>query len=318
MHITTLIPAYKTKYLVDLLTGLRVQTQPCQRIIVSDDSPGGEFSELLASPAMAGLRARLPIEIHQGPRAGAYENFLHLVRLWGGATEFAHLMLDDDILYPDFFERHRAAHAQGDFSCSISARWTANEQGQPIEGMPIPPRVWNSPQRVVALDGSAMLASTVPLCQNWFGEFSNCVFRREHAELLFKPDFAGVSYAGLWDLGFFLAAGLRAPVAYIQERLGAFRTGGEGHSAQLNGKHMKAAHLGYAALARGAHKLGRLDDALARQCYHGIGLAVQQRYASQDDIAPFAPVLLAMAAGHADAGLLFEQAWAGFLARHGF
>ena len=318
MDITTLIPAYKTKYLADLLTGLRVQTLPVRRIIVSDDSPGGEFAEALMSPEIARFRGRLPIEIHQGPRAGAYQNFQHLVKLWDGTSEFVHLMLDDDILYPDFFERHRAAHAAGAFSCSISARWTANEQGQPIEGMPIPPGVWHNPQRMLALDAGVMLASTVALCQNWFGEFSNCVFRREQADLIFKPEFAGVSYAGLWDLGFFIAASLRAPVAYIQERLGAFRTGGEGHSAQLMGKHMKAAHLGYAAIARGAHKLGRLDEALARQCYEGIGLAVQQRYASQEDMAHFGPMLLAMARGDAAASEQFEPAWAQFLARHGF
>ncbi|QPF73770.1 glycosyltransferase [Roseateles sp. DAIF2] len=318
MQITTLIPAYKTKYMAELLTGLRTQSRLCDRIIVSDDSPNGEFGELLASPAMARLRGRLPIELVRGPRAGAYENFKHLIRLWGGSTELGHLLLDDDILYPDFFDRHLEAHARGRFGASISARWNANEQGQPIEGMPIPPGVWRAEQRMLALDASAMFASTVPLCQNWFGEFSNCLFRREHAELLFTHEFAGVSYAGLWDLGFFLDVSLREPVAYLQERLGAFRTGGEGHSAQFFGKHMKAAHLGYAALARGAHKLGRLDEAAARQCYQGIALALQQRYAEQPDMVPFAGLLARLAGGDAEAGPLFEAAWGDFLRLHQF
>ena len=37
MNITTLIPAYKTKYIPELLTSLRYQTRPTQRILISDD-----------------------------------------------------------------------------------------------------------------------------------------------------------------------------------------------------------------------------------------------------------------------------------------
>jgi hypothetical protein len=322
MDVTTLIPAYKTKYLVDLLTGLRVQTLPVQRIIISDDSPGGEFSAALMSAEMARYRGGLPIEVYSGPRAGAYQNFQHLVKLWGGSSEFVHLLLDDDVLYPDFFERHSAAHAEGDFSCSISARWTSNERGQPIEGMPIPDSVWGDPRRLVPMDAAAMFTSTVPQCQNWLGEFSNCIFRRENAALLLNPQFAGVSYAGLWDLGFFLAASLAAPVAYIQERLGAFRAGG-GNSADLQGKHMKAAHLGYVALALGANRLGQLQLDQVRKCYLGIAAALAERYEHQDDMQPFIPLLRLMSRPPTLSEELAQQAeqvfilrWQEFLSHH--
>ncbi|MCE4556102.1 hypothetical protein [Pelomonas cellulosilytica] len=318
MQITTLIPAYKTKYLVELLTGLVTQTHKPQRVVVSDDSPDGEFGALLQSPAMALAMRRLPIEIHQGPRAGAYENFKHLVQLWGESTEFCHLLLDDDILYPDFYMRHAMAHATGHHPCSISARWCSNERGQPVEGMPIPKAVWFSNDRTLLLDATVLFSTTLPDCQNWLGEFSNCVMRKEVAALLFKPEFAGVSYAGLWDLGAFLAASLIGPVAYIQDRLGAFRAGGEGHSAQMLGKHMKAAHLGYGALALGATRLGRLGGEQARQAYAGLYEALRNRYERETDVSPFIDVVRRLSVGEAAAEEEFLALWNAFLSSHRF
>ncbi|MDR7334654.1 glycosyltransferase family A protein [Roseateles asaccharophilus] len=318
MHVTTLIPAYKTKYLVELLTGLVTQTRQPQRVIVSDDSPNGEFGALLRSPNMELAMRKLPIEIHQGPRAGAYENFKNLIRLWDGSTEFCHLMLDDDVLYPDFYMRHMMAHATGHHPCSISARWNSNERGQPVEGMPIPKAVWFSNDRTLLLDATVLFSTTLPECQNWLGEFSNCVMRKEMAELLFKPEFGGVSYEGLWDLGAFLAASLISPVVYIQDRLGAFRAGGEGHSAQMLGKHMKAAHLGYGALALGATRIGRLGQEQARQCYAGLHGALHNRYAQEPDMAPFVDIMRRLSQGDATAEADFLQHWNSFLTSHKF
>lgn len=317
MHITTLIPAYKTKYMVELLTGLVTQTAPSQRVIVSDDSPSGEFGAILRSEAMKLARERLPIEIHEGPRLGAYPNVLRLLDLWGESTELVHLLLDDDVIYPDFYATHLQMHREGGLSCSISARWNANERGQPIEGMPVPPGIRAAPQRFLRLDATAMFSTTVPLCQNWFGEFSNCVLSPAAARLLREPVFAGVSYAGLWDLGAFLAASLQAPVAYCQDRLGAFRTGGSGHSGDMNGKFMKAAHLGYCALALGGQRLGVLGDEHARQCYVGIALALQQRYQEQPEMQPFVAPLLALSRGE-PAAEAFLALWQDFLRRHDF
>ncbi len=125
-QITTLIPAYKTKYMVELLTGLATQTHKPARILISDDSPNGEFTELLRTMPVA---HRLPIEVCAGPKNGAYENFKHLVRHWNGSTDLFHILLDDDVLFPDFYARHVMAHAMApETACSISARWTANER----------------------------------------------------------------------------------------------------------------------------------------------------------------------------------------------
>lgn len=318
MKITTLIPAYKTKYIVELLTALRVQTRPSSRIVISDDSPGGEFSALLESAPLRGLRQGLPIEVHQGPRNGAYENFKHLAGLWGSDSELVHLLLDDDVLYPEFYERHLIAHASGRYSCSISGRWTANEGGQPIGGQPLPKAVAGSGDRILSLSDDVVFMTTVPWCRNWFGEFSNCVMSADSVALLAKPEFGGVSYAGLWDLGFFLAASIQAPIAYIQDRLGCFRTGGENNSSQFFGKFMKAAHLGYAALALGGERIGKLSREQALLCYRGIAPAILQRYGSQEDMLPFCALLARMAEGDAEAETEFERVWAQYLRGHGF
>ena len=72
MNLTTLIPAYKPAFLKDLLRGLQVQTRPSQRIVFSDDSPGGAYRAALMSDAVAPLRHGLPIEVVEGPRRGGY------------------------------------------------------------------------------------------------------------------------------------------------------------------------------------------------------------------------------------------------------
>src|SRR5262245_32799757 len=126
MDVTTLIPAYKTEHIVPLFASLLYQSRPPARVIVSDDSPDGRFGEILRSDGMAAVRERLIVEIHAGPRAGAYENFKHLVGLWDRSTPLVHLLLDDDVIYPTFYARHIDVHAVGQFSCSISARWIAN------------------------------------------------------------------------------------------------------------------------------------------------------------------------------------------------
>lgn len=318
MNITTLIPAYKPAYMKDLLTGLKVQTRPASRIVISDDSPGGAFREALMSDAMAPLRQGLPIEVVQGPQRGGYANIEHLVRLWNGSSELVHVMLDDDIVYPNFYERHCIAHESGTISCSVSDRWTTDEHGQPIGRLPVPPLVQQSGERMLSLEAHVLFKTTAALCTNWFGEFSNAVFTPRSAEVLLKPEFAGVRYAGLWDLGAFMAASLQAPVGYLQDVLGGFRTGAQGNSAQTYGPYMKAAVLAYAALCLGGRRLGRYDDAQARSGIAMVASVAQQYYAQQADIQPFLPLLAAMAAGDAAAERDFVPLWHAYLSSVNF
>jgi hypothetical protein len=318
MQITTLIPAYKPQYLPELLNCLRLQTRRAQKIIISDDSPNGEYRAFFHSDAMASLRAGLDIEFHDGPRRGGYANMMHLVNLWAGRSELLHLMLDDDVAYPEFYERHLVAHASADLSCSISRRWTANDTGFPLMGQPVPPAVAAQGHRIVTLDASIVFATTAIECKNWFGEFSNAVFRAKAAPILLKPVFADVSYAGLWDLGAFMAASLIAPVGYIQDHLGYFRTSPAGNSAKFYGPYMKGAHLGYAALVLGGQRIGKYSPAQAHEAFGHLAAGIDQRYGNQEDMQPFIALLSQMAAGDELAEASFLEIWNAFLRRHDF
>lgn len=314
MQITTLIPAYKTQYIPDLLNGLRLQTAPVGKIVISDDSPDGIFRRTLYSEPYASLREGLDIEFHDGPRNGGYENFKHLVRLWGGRSELLHLMLDDDVLYPEFYERHLAAHAAGGFSCSVSRRWVANDVGLPMTGQPVPAAIQAHAHRMLSLDDKVLFMTTAAECKNWLGEFSNAVFHADCAPMLLDPQLDGVSYAGLWDLGAFLAASIRRPLCHIQDHLGYFRIGPGQNSSKIHSPYMKSAVLGYAALALGGQRVGSLSGALARQSYAKLAPALLLHYGAEADMAPFIALLPEMARGVAGADDRFVEAWHAYLA----
>lgn len=321
MDIVTLVPAFKPQYLPELLNSLRLQTRPTRQIIFSDDSPQGEYRAALFSEALAPLRQGLDIECIEGPRRGGYPNIVRLVEVWAQRSPLVHLLLDDDVIYPEFYARHVAAHEASTFSVSISRRWSASETGQPLSGQPVPPAVDRQPHRLLSLDSGVVFMTTAAECRNWFGEFSNAVFRAQTMPILSKPSFEGVSYAGLWDLGAFMAASLMAPVGYLQDHLGYFRTGGQGNSGKFFGPYMKAAHLGYAALGLGGRRLGLYTEAQAQRCFGTIAGALSSRYASQPDMLPFVPLLAAMALGGqpgAAAEAAFVSHWHAYLAGHDF
>ena len=110
MRIITLVPAYKSKYLYDLLISFRNQTVKPFKIVFSDDSPDQSFVNILNSQSVKDITKDLNIEVVQGPRNGAWNNFLNLLQHHCKNTELFHLQLDDDICYPQFYERHVHAH----------------------------------------------------------------------------------------------------------------------------------------------------------------------------------------------------------------
>jgi len=316
--IVTLVPAYKPTYLPDLLNSLRLQTHKPRKIVFGDDSPDGVYRGTLMSDAFAPLRQGLNIECIEGPRRGGMPNLMRLLDRWGGESALVHLLLDDDVLYPEFYERHLVAHASGPFSCTVSRRWSANDAGFPVAGQPVPPAVSKSAHRLLSLDADFVFQTTAMECKNWFGEFSNAIFSAAAVPLLFKPEFGGVSYAGLWDLGAFMAASEQAPLGYVQDHLGYFRTGGQGNSAKFFGKHMKAAHVAYAALGLGGLRIGRYTETQARLCFATVAGALAQRYGSQDDMQPFIALLPRMAAGEAGAEQAFVDQWHDYLREQDF
>lgn len=319
MSIATLIPAYKTKYIAELLTAVSNQTYQPSIVIISDDSPGGEFRKKLQTPEMQQISQHLNIQVHEGPRVGSgYDNMKNLLKIWKESTFLFHVLLDDDIIYPEFYERHVQAHLLEGYSCTISKRWSSNEAGFPTQTQPVPESIKNKLERIVTIDSDELFALTVGDGKNWLGEFSNTVIRKELASTLFKPEMGGISYAGLWDLGFFLDASLQAPIGYLQEPLGYFRQNEQSNSADKYNKFMKSAFLAYAALAAGGQVIGKLTPQQAQSLYRNLANFVTFHYSGEAEIQPILQLLPQMANGDIAALSQFREEWSKLLKLYKF
>jgi hypothetical protein len=313
MQITTLVPAYKPKYLIELLTALRHQTVKPARVIFSDDSPDQAFVAMLNSAPIKNAVADLKIEVVAGPRSGAYNNFRQLLRLYqdqpGGPTELFHLLLDDDIPYPSFYERHLHAHGQVALGCVVSRRWTALESGQPMRDLPVPPAIAQHAQRMLMLGSELLFAQTAGVSSNWLGEFSNATFSAAMAAELDDPSMDGICFTGLEDLGAFLKASLRSQLGFINEHLGYFRTSAEQNSANPMGRPLKLAHLAYIALTLAGRQLGKLPPGQCALNLASLCPIIVQRYGREADMAELCALMPALAAAEAGAEADFKALW---------
>ncbi|MEX3956106.1 glycosyltransferase family 2 protein [Trinickia sp. EG282A] len=314
MKITTIIPAYKAKYLHDLLIALYHQTVRPERVIFSDDSPDRAFHAELQSDALKAATAGMNIEVVDGPRAGAFANCRHLLKVWNGSTPLAHLLLDDDVIYPDFYERHLAVHAMGGVDCTVSRRWTAVESGQPVGRLPVPEQVRLHGERAFLLAPEFLFSTTIPTCNNWLGELSNAVFNHDTAALLDDPRLAGISFEGLGDIGLFLSASLKKPVGFLNEPLGYFRLSPSQNSQVRSTRDFKQGRLAWIALGLAALRLNKLGRDQASQCFGTSAGLIMNDYAGVEDMAAFCDLLPGLVRCEPAACERFVEIWHAFLA----
>lgn len=313
MKITTVIPAYKPKYMHELLTALYHQTVRPERIIFSDDSPDRAFRAALQSEQVRSAMAGMNIEVIDGPRAGAFANCRHLLQAWGGSTRLVHFLLDDDIIYPEFYERHLAVHATGAVDCSVSRRWTSLEPGLPVGRLPIPEQIARHQQRALTLGSDFLFAATIPSCNNWLGELSHAVFNHEISGLLDEPRLAGISFEGLGDIGFFLSASLRKPIGFLNDALGYFRLNPAQNTQQSSSRDFKTGHLAWIALGLAARRLNKLQPEQATQCFGTMGALMMKRFSNHADMVPFCDLVPALVRSDASAGERFLELWQAFI-----
>ena len=313
MKVCTLIPAFKPKYLPELLLALGGQKVKPHRVIFSDDSLGGVYRAALNAEPMQKMLSQLNVDIVEGPCAGRLANMRHLLNVWGGSTERVHFLFDDDIIYPTFYQRHLAVHASADISCSISRRWTATESGQPIDLLPEPAPIAMHRERAVMLNADFVFGSTVPYSHNWFGELSNAVFDHSLHDIIHDLRLGGVLYTGLEDIGSFLRASLEKPLCYLNEPLGFFRMSPYQNSANVLGKEYKTAYLGWFAIALGAYRMGRLPPEAALACFRHCGLRMPSLYTEEAEMAPFCAAIRGLMAGDSAAGERFLEAWSAYV-----
>jgi hypothetical protein len=313
MKITTVIPAYKSKYLMELLASLVHQSEPPSQVIFSDDTPDFAFAQVLYSEPVKSLIAHLNVMVVEGPRKGAHANWAHCVNAWGGRTELLHILCDDDIVFPLFYEQHRRAHMAGTFSSTISRRWYANETGQLTRmALEVPEVMANHPMRWHSLDAKTLFTTNVTRGANWLGEVSNVVMRADTALLVRERKQAGISFAGLEDLGSFVCGAVNNPVCFINEHLGFFRTSPTQNSAQTMGLPLKLAHLAYITLGIIGRNMGVISADEAHKCVEAVTPAFLWHYRDEDDVRHFREILPQMVGQVPGAEALFLQWWSDF------
>jgi glycosyltransferase involved in cell wall biosynthesis len=163
---------------------------------------------------------------------------------------------------------------------------------------------------MLAIETDVLFAHTAGSSSNWLGEFSNTTFRRAMALELVDTSMAGISFAGLEDLGAFLKAGLYGPIGFINDHLGYFRLSAEQNSANPMGRPLKLAFLAYIALAIAARNLGRLTAAQCAVALQRTCPFVLHHYGQQEDMAPLCALMLRLAQGEAAAEAEFLTQWA--------
>ncbi len=270
--IATLVPAYKPDFLAPLFAALRGQTLRDFRVIVSDDSPGATITDMLRSGHFDALIGGLDLTVVRGP-CSPLKNHQHLLDTWAGSTPLVHLLMDDDVIYPDFYRAHAESHGGQRLSASVSLRWLTGAGGEPFATLPLPDFVAQSGLRSIEVDTARLFDSTVARSDNWLGELSNMVFTAAAARCFPRPPAAGVSYFGLPDIGLLLNAARTGPIRVLRDHLSGFRQHAGQTTANTQSSNLKIAHLAWVAFALQARRDGHLDDARALQ---GIAVATQR------------------------------------------
>ena len=291
----TLIPAYKADYLAELFLGLRSQSFKDFRVVLSDDSPGGAITELIRSGAFESLIAALNLLVVQGPRQGSLKNIHHLIDGWAGQAPLVHVLMDDDIVYPDFYRSHALAHARGAPGAWVSQRWLTASDGRP-GAMPALPAFFDDvPERLVYLDAQALFATTALHCQNWLGEFSNMVLSQEAVRRLRGSSMNGLSYYGLADIGVLLDVSNHAPIVFIRDHLGGFRSHPQQTTHKRQSFALKCGYIAWVALALAGWRSGHLN---AEQTQASLAISVGQcmnQFASDASLSEFFGIAIANA-----------------------
>jgi len=258
--ITTLIPAYKKEHLAETLLGLARQTFRDFRVILSDDSPGEEITGLLRAGHFGDLGRALDIEVVRGPK-NARMNHQALMDRWAGSSPFVHLLLDDDVVFPEFYRTHMAAHQTGRYSVSVSRRWVTNEDTLPVMGINQPAIVARSPLLYVPVDEQNLFKTMVPTCNNWIGEFSHMVMSAEGARAYPRPPADDLSYYGWLDVGFLLTAVQKAPLVIVRDHLGIFRQNAGQTTHTLRSSIGRVSSMAWVTTALLAWREGRITPA---------------------------------------------------------
>lgn len=266
MLFTTLIPVYKTQFIEDTVQCLKAQTLQNFQVIFSDDSPTQDLAEII-DELQAHEGISFSYRILQGRRIGPVTNCHDLLRAWAQSSPYIHFLLDDDLIFPDFYQAHEQAYKTSDAQACISSRIVVNEKKTPVNASPLPDFLKEGNERLTLLNLEKCVHSTLPLCNNWLGELSCATFSGVALQNVQRNQLHEIPYYGLNDLGLILEMLGKFPVAYIQNNLGAFRLNRWQTSRDMHSKIFQSTIISWVALIFDAHTKGWLSD---QQLRHGL------------------------------------------------
>jgi glycosyltransferase involved in cell wall biosynthesis len=286
-RIAVLIPAYKTGYLKPLFESLRRQTFRDFRVLLSDDSPDATITRSLREGRFDDELAGLHLTVVRGPCSGL-KNHRHVLHAWNRSTPLVHMLMDDDVIDPEFYAHHVAVHdAVPAVSVSVSLRRLIRASGEAMGMLPLPDFITAAMDETVLVNAATLVRSTVLPSQNWLGELSNMVLGAQAACRFPAPPAAGPSYFGLPDIGLLLDAKDIGPIAVVRRALGGFRQHPDQSTGNVNSLSLKIAHLAWVSFALRARQERHLNDDETRTA---IALAIRRClgvYGADSTMRPF-------------------------------
>ena len=297
MNVVTLIPAYRLDFILEALTSCLYQSMAPAKIVVSDDSPDNKIFNTLSTHTNlhTACRARgVSFECFPGPKTGGTNNVKHLLERYAPDYDFFHILMDDDLILPTFYETHARMNGGNREICSISRRWRSGGNGVPNSSPAIPYEIESNNQQIFDLAPDVLAKSVFPRCDNWLGEYSHCVFHKSFAEEICSLSSYGHYIYGLMDIGIFLSAALQNKLTYTKDYLGIFRL----HDNQFTGGMSEAiffAHTAWVQVAQIAKENDLISqgDVMAvahKQIYKAL-LPQRENYAQFPDLIPFFQLL---------------------------
>jgi hypothetical protein len=234
MKLLTCIPAYKVEFFQDTLECINRQTIKPDMVLVSDDTKDSSFLAEIRQKSCQDLTKGLNVKVIQGPKRGAGNNISFLEgEIRKIKPEFAHFLMDDDILFPRFYERHLAVLDNSQSFVSISRRLYSNEHGLPIHDPNVPGPIDQRNEKVLTIGEDFIFSTSISVCHNWLGELSNAVIRGA-----FFVDGGSVHYYDQWcvyglgDIATFLNLSRQHGLIFHNEALGFFRQNRQSNTAQ--------------------------------------------------------------------------------------
>ncbi|CAB3697665.1 glycosyltransferase [Trinickia soli] len=220
--VSILIPAYKPEYLGRALLSARQQTFPDIEILVGDDTVDGSLAPIVAQQNDARIRY-----FHHGCQNGLRNS----QRLWERATgTYVKWLYDDDILMPESVESLVSAlESYPQAALAFHQRVIIDGNDAVIE-VPAP---LLEVGELALIDRSLLVRHMIGLVENFIGEPTNVLLRREYVDGMRVLDYRALKLDFLNDVAMYLNLAERAPLVAV----GGYFSGFRRHGAQQSNVH---------------------------------------------------------------------------------